>query len=973
MHPRSLCFRDPIPFADIVMIPPSLPPIEQSPYAAQCSLEFLILFPQSPECWDDRYVPPHSIMGFLGMEPRVRYMLARWSLSGSCLPVLWVVTGSSEWYMGCIEVLRSMRSLDFNTRTQVTREAIDRLHEAVPGVRGSWKKKAPNKALASILGKSNLRFAGMSISVNISVDGLSLSVPATRQIIANHHMQSISFASGGDTDMTDYVAYVAKDPINQRACHILECCEGLAQSIISTVGQAFELRFKQYLHSPPKAVVPPERLTGLEEAAWGDHDEAVDHNYYNSIPGKEPPLGGLVDSRLAVTQPCALGTLGGLGQGMSPARRDARGLPWDLGPSGVVPLGDGYVQADTRGPHDCEEHLYVNTQGLDTMEPEDFSEAPLLPEDSPKKDLFDMRPFEDALKLHECTVAAGITAATLPLEDQWPSPPTRRAPIAPTEEQLRQEPWYHGRMSRRAAEKLLRADGDFLVRDSITNPGQYVLTGMHAGQPKHLLLVDPEGVVVTPEPGVNPMGPWQMTPPPRVQVPASDSSDTQLTPGHKCQAFGNPNRLLGLLPVVLMRKTNMWFLERLRGSGDNGASRGVGSEAGDKASKGPLYSNVLTPDKIPDFFIPPKLPSGPTEAEGQADLGPSTSEQNLASPGPRRAPRSPRLPVKLASESRSLLKAATRHVIQIESAEDWTAEEATNADPQAQGAMSLPSVPKAQTSYGFATLAESPHTRRKESLFHSEHGALAQVGSPGAGRRRGGAKANGGDGGSREAGGALMSPSRYFSGGESDTGSSAESSPFGSPLLSRSVSLLKGFAQDSQAKVSQLKHSVGRHGSLSADDSTPDTSPGVRRRLTRRATPEPGPESAQAPRGEHTVRMGTRGSVRLLAEYEAAQARLRVRLLAAEGLYDRPCDARSINCCVGLCLVPGKLQKQRSTIIKNSRHPIFNEDFFFDGLGPASVRKLSLRIKVVNKGSSLKRDTLLGEEELPLTSLLPFL
>nr|XP_048316936.1 SHC-transforming protein 2 [Myodes glareolus] len=400
-------------------------------------------------------------------------------------------------YMGCIEVLRSMRSLDFNTRTQVTREAINRLHEAVPGVRGSWKKKAPNKALASVLGKSNLCFAGMSISVNISVDGLNLSVPATRQIIASHHMQSISFASGGDTDMTDYVAYVAKDPINQRACHILECCEGLAQSIISTVGQAFELRFKQYLHSPPKAIVPPERLTGLEESAWGDDEEATGHNYYNSIPGKEPPLGGLVDSRLAVTQPCALAALGGLRQGMSPARRDARGLPWDVGPSGTAPPGDGYVQADARGPHDYEEHLYVNTQGLDAVESEDMFETPLLPEDSPKKDLFDMRPFEDALKLHECTVSTGITAAPFPLEDQWPSPPTRRAPIAPTEEQLRQEPWYHGRMSRRAAEKLLRADGDFLVRDSITNPGQYVLTGMHAGQPKHLLLVDPEGVVRT--------------------------------------------------------------------------------------------------------------------------------------------------------------------------------------------------------------------------------------------------------------------------------------------------------------------------------------------------------------------------------------------------------------------------------------------------------------------------------------------
>ncbi|XP_062034158.1 SHC-transforming protein 2 [Lepus europaeus] len=387
-------------------------------------------------------------------------------------------------YMGCIEVLRSMRSLDFHTRTQVTREAINRLHEAVPGVRGSWKKKAPNKALASILGKSNLRFAGMSISVHISIDGLSLSVPATRQTIASHHMQSISFASGGDTDMTDYVAYVAKDPVNQRACHILECCEGLAQRVISTMGQAFELRFKQYLHSPPQVGAPPDRLTGQDESAWGDEEEPPEHSYYNSIPGKEPPLGGLVDSRLALTQPCALGTLG---QGMSSlARREARGLQWDLGPCGAAPPGDGYVQADAQGPRDYEEHLYVNTQGLDSAEPEDPAE------DSPKKDLFDMRPFEDALRLHECALAA-----PLPLEDQWPSPPTRRAPVAPTEEQLRQEPWYHGRMSRRAAEKLLRADGDFLVRDSVTNPGQYVLSGMQAGQPKHLLLVDPEGVVRT--------------------------------------------------------------------------------------------------------------------------------------------------------------------------------------------------------------------------------------------------------------------------------------------------------------------------------------------------------------------------------------------------------------------------------------------------------------------------------------------
>lgn len=37
-----------------------------------------------------------------------------------------------------------------------------------------------------------------------------------------------------------------------QACHILECCDGLAQDVIGSIGQAFELRFKQYLQCPSK-------------------------------------------------------------------------------------------------------------------------------------------------------------------------------------------------------------------------------------------------------------------------------------------------------------------------------------------------------------------------------------------------------------------------------------------------------------------------------------------------------------------------------------------------------------------------------------------------------------------------------------------------------------------------------------------------------------------------------------------------
>ncbi|XP_072100356.1 SHC-transforming protein 2 isoform X2 [Mobula birostris] len=347
-------------------------------------------------------------------------------------------------YMGCIEVLRSMRSLDFSTRTQVTREAINRLHETVPGMKGAWKKKPPNHCLHSVLGRSNLRFAGMSVTLNISIEGLNLALPTTRQIIANHNMQSISFASGGDMDTADYVAYVAKDPVNQRACHILECCEGLAQTVITTIGQAIELRFKQYLHSPPKLVAPHDRMTGSEESAWGE-EEAADHNYYNSVPGKQPPLGGVVDMRDRQWHT----------QTQAPFCTNTQQL------NGSLQKANGHISQQNMDDHSEDAKLFV------------------------------AGPFEDALKLHGANSCRGGGQGSGCL---WPNPGAARDA---EEEQLKQECWYHGKINRKVAEALLVQDGDFLVRDSLTNPGQYVLTGMHNGQAKHLLLVDPEGVVRT--------------------------------------------------------------------------------------------------------------------------------------------------------------------------------------------------------------------------------------------------------------------------------------------------------------------------------------------------------------------------------------------------------------------------------------------------------------------------------------------
>ena len=60
---------------------------------------------------------------------------------------------------------------------------------------------------------------------------------------------------------------------------------------------------------------------------------------------------------------------------------------------------------------------------------------------------------------------------------------------------LSQQKYFHGSISRGECEALLDKDGQFLVRESSKQPGQFVLTGMVDGQPCHLLLTDEKGMV----------------------------------------------------------------------------------------------------------------------------------------------------------------------------------------------------------------------------------------------------------------------------------------------------------------------------------------------------------------------------------------------------------------------------------------------------------------------------------------------
>uniref|UniRef100_A0A8C4Q1S5 SHC (Src homology 2 domain containing) transforming protein 2 n=1 Tax=Eptatretus burgeri TaxID=7764 RepID=A0A8C4Q1S5_EPTBU len=405
-------------------------------------------------------------------------------------------------YLGSVEVLQSMRSLDFNTRTQVTREAITRVCDTICGTQPlHTKKKPPCKVLLGVLGHTSLRFSGRSATLLISLSSVSLSAFESKQIIASHHMQSVSFASGGDVDMADFVAYVAKDRQNQRACHVLECGERIAQQVIGTIGQAFELRFRYFIQGSQVSTTR-ERAADPENHQWGVEEQS-DHKrcYYNAVPGKDPPLGGMKDIRsvglelshnLAGLHLLDIPEVGG-----SPVHGSGVGfVAWDRP---TIPSDNGSeAQADKqeRGRLLPSNHFYVNT---DVLVSQDGGEAGMTgpsnhrpsAEDSisacsPTHDSFDMKPFGDAIG-GEASRGEAMRGTGQGLQ----------ADLHCQMVDLQREVWYHGDIGRKEAESLLRREGDFLVRASSSGRGQFVLTGLQCGQPRHILLVNPEGVVRT--------------------------------------------------------------------------------------------------------------------------------------------------------------------------------------------------------------------------------------------------------------------------------------------------------------------------------------------------------------------------------------------------------------------------------------------------------------------------------------------
>ncbi|XP_030047828.1 C2 calcium-dependent domain-containing protein 4C-like [Microcaecilia unicolor] len=436
----------------------------------------------------------------------------------------------------------------------------------------------------------------------------------------------------------------------------------------------------------------------------------------------------------------------------------------------------------------------------------------------------------------------------------------------------------------------------------------------------------------------------------------------------------------------------MWLIEKIRETVESSFSsedqrspvKDDNSSMKEKITR--LPNNVLTPDTIPDFFIPPTFSSSSVNWKKKLTVAQKLPLLHNVSKSFAKIPLA-NVEHLYKKNGNEVTRLSNCHVIQIEGAEDIYIEEMSkNKCLQDKNYLSdLPSLSLQQgrDCYGIISFQGSPHTRRKESLFHVDvmnilqqrQGLLSKtclnstsvqpcfLGPPELSNIY------------------KMSANEGIADGESLT--STDSFPFNSPLLPRSLSrssLFKLFAQGNTLDevATPVSKQFLRRKYYSADEwNSSENSPGssINTNVTDFLSPAAFSfdflQCQERQQKEHIVHLDRRGIVRLSAEYDSCNTTLRVRVIAAQDLYDKSFKAKNVNCHVVMYLIPGKVQRQKSTIIKNSKNPIFNEDFFFDAVLTDDLKAMSLKIKVVNSGISIKMKSVLGSKIVLLAELMP--
>lgn len=377
----------------------------------------------------------------------------------------------------------------------------------------------------------------------------------------------------------------------------------------------------------------------------------------------------------------------------------------------------------------------------------------------------------------------------------------------------------------------------------------------------------------------------------------------------------------------------MWVLERIKESVDNlplELSRYVGRNtedifrSSDTSLRYRLHENVLTPDKIPEFCLPPRLCK---RSPLRADMMASRLEGQNHSSGS-------------CASSNIAIKA-----LEMKNREAVTARKAEKKP-----------LPFSAEAYGLAGIFESANTRRKESLFLSKCPVYVFDRSNAAAGSRQSWESN--------LDKKTSSPSPHCA-------KSSRSSSSGKGFLrgaSSCPSLIDNREDTGKRKVDSLSVISTPSCPLSIQGSSLTLVPST-------FFPLDILQSQESLQQKHSLALHSHIKVHLFAEQiisASPVSSLSTVRVHVESVEREDGDQRTLNCALNLCLIPGKIQQKESATVTDCCSIVFNEDFFFTRLSREDMLELQLRIRVVNKpaAGTFNKRKVIGVIIKPLSQLL---
>lgn len=355
----------------------------------------------------------------------------------------------------------------------------------------------------------------------------------------------------------------------------------------------------------------------------------------------------------------------------------------------------------------------------------------------------------------------------------------------------------------------------------------------------------------------------------------------------------------------------------------------------------------------------------------------------------------------------------------------------TNDDPLSFAAMSLPHF-RIQTSYGFTTLSETPHTRRKESLFHASNDSLLPRRTTIRGLRNSryqkyndssapnipllatpGIKSSCIPSTSmpsvivtaakQSSMSRSPSPDIYSYSGHLGRRLSPTYYLHGNGILN--VSKYNRYYNRRRSSLQMMSDATSGLDSSSASEASTPSNGSIERiydhqrrscgdlhvkppnspTMKRHSAPSiqndgkleepPKPRScscdvivnhSNSPRSSQTHLFAPYGELKFSFQYLPASSQLKVTLIRAENLGGHQKQDRPLNSFAKVYLMPGKTQKQGTSVVKRNRNPVFDQELYFHDIGIEQLRTMSLVIKLFSKSQNLKLSECIGEVTIPL-------